>query len=182
MRLATVIAMSVLLGLAGAQSLIAQGTPGPKPGPEHARLGYFVGQWKLQGEVKPSPLGPGGKLAAADSCEWFEGQFSVVCRSEGTGPWGPTKAVGILGFDPEQEAYTYYEVNNSPMTIATVPKGAVQGTIWTYTDEPMMAGKRVKTRVTITEVSPSQFNFKSEMLGADGKWATTFEATATKTP
>ena len=37
----------------------------PKPGPEHARLGYFVGKWKAEGEMKPGPMGPGGKMTVS---------------------------------------------------------------------------------------------------------------------
>ena len=58
----------------------------PQPSPEHQRLGYFVGRWKAEGEIKASPMGAGGKMTSTDNCEWFEGRFSVVCRSEGQGP------------------------------------------------------------------------------------------------
>ena len=36
----------------------------PKPGPEHKRLGYFVGKWTAEAEMKPSPFMPGGKMSA----------------------------------------------------------------------------------------------------------------------
>jgi hypothetical protein len=36
----------------------------------------------------------------------------------------------------------------SSMTLATVPKGTVQRKTWSYTDENMMGGKKVKSRVT----------------------------------
>src|SRR5262245_59022983 len=72
-------------------------TPAPaaaKPGPEHERLGYFVGKWTTEGEIKPSPMGPGGKMTSTDTCEWFDGHFSVVCHSTGKSPAGPSKSVG----------------------------------------------------------------------------------------
>ena len=40
----------------------------PKPGPEHKRLGYFVGKWSTDGETKPNPFMPGGKMATKDTC------------------------------------------------------------------------------------------------------------------
>jgi hypothetical protein len=104
-------------------AVAAQSPQAPKPGPEHARLGYFVGKWKTEGEMQPSPMGPGGKMTGTDTCDWFEGPFTVVCRSEETGPWGPSKSIGILGYSTEEKVYTYYGVDNSPMTMATVPKG-----------------------------------------------------------
>ncbi len=51
------------------------------------------------------------------------------------------------------------------MTMATVPKGTVQGKTWSYTDESMMGGKKVKSRVTINEVSPTEYTFKMEIFG-----------------
>ena len=147
----------------------AQAAPPQKPGPEHQRLGYFVGRWKAEGQVKPSPMGPGGKVTATDDCEWFEGRFSVICRSEGQGPGGPMKSIGILGYSAEDKAYTYYGADNTGMTMSTVPKGTVSGKTWTYTDESTMGGQKMKSRVTIVEDSPTAYTFRMEIQGPDGK-------------
>jgi hypothetical protein len=152
----------------------------PKPGPEQQRLGYFVGRWKAEGEIKASPMGPGGKMSSTDNCEWFEGQFSVVCRSEGQGPGGPMKSVGILGYSAEDKAYTYYGVDNTGMTMSTVPKGTVSGKTWTYTDESTMGGQKVKSRVTLVEESATAYTFRMEIQGPDGKWIPTMESRNTK--
>ena len=66
------------------------------------------------------------------------------------------------------------------MTMASVPKGTVQGDTWTYTDEGLMGGQKMKTRVTIKELSPTEYTFKMEMAGPDGKWAPMMEAKSTK--
>jgi len=39
----------------------------PKPGPEVKKLDYFVGHWTSEGNVKPGPMGPGGKFRMEDS-------------------------------------------------------------------------------------------------------------------
>jgi Protein of unknown function (DUF1579) len=152
----------------------------PKPGPEHERLGYFVGEWTSEGEMKPGPMGPGGKMTSSDTCEWYDGRFSVICRSEGTSPMGPNKNLGILGYSAEEKVYTYYGVDNSGMTMTSVPKGAVQGDTWTYLDESMMGGQKVKSRVTIKELSPTSYTFTMELQGADGKWTPMMESRNTK--
>jgi hypothetical protein len=152
----------------------------PKPGPEHKRLGYFVGKWTSTGEMKPGPMGPGGKISGTESCEWFEGGFSVVCRSDGKGPMGPMKSIGILGYSSEEKVYTYYGTDNSGMTMTSVPRGTVQGDTWTYNDEGMMGGQKVKTRVTIKELSPTEQSFTMEMQGPDGKWTTVMESKSKK--
>lgn len=152
----------------------------PKPGPEHQRLSYFVGNWTTEGEMKPSEMGAGGKISSTDKCDWFAGRFAVVCHSDGKSPMGPTKSLGILGYSAEEKAYTYSGVDNSGMTMTTVPHGTVQGDTWTYNDESMMGGAKVKSRVTIKELSPSAYTFKMDMQGADGKWATVMESKSTK--
>jgi Protein of unknown function (DUF1579) len=175
-----VLAACAVVSVAGPEVVAAQAPQAPKPGPEHEKLAYFVGKWTGQGELKPGPMGPGGKITSSDNCEWFEGRFSVICRSEGTTPMGPTKSIGILGYSPEEKVYTYYGVDNSGMTMASVPKGTLKGDTWTYHDEGMMGGQKVKTRVIIKELSPTAYSFKMEMQGPDGKWAPMMESKQTK--
>jgi hypothetical protein len=175
-----VLAACAVVSVAGPQVVAAQAPQAPKPGPEHEKIAYFVGKWTGQGELKPGPMGPGGKITSSDNCEWFEGRFSVICRSEGTTPMGPTKSIGILGYSPEEKVYTYYGVDNSGMTMASVPKGTLKGDTWTYHDEGMMGGQKVKTRVTIKELSPTAYTFKMEMQGPDGKWMPMMESKQTK--
>jgi hypothetical protein len=162
-------------------SAVAQAPPGPpKPGPEHQRLSYFVGKWVTEGEVKPGPIGPGGKISSNDTCEWFDGRFSVVCRGDGKMPSGPAKNLGILSYSTEEKVYTYYGIDNSPMTMMQAARGSVKGDTWTYTDEGMMGGQKIKSRVTIKELSPTAYTFKMEMAGPDGKWAPVMESKSTK--
>ena len=176
-RMLTVAAVASIVTL---QVAVGQGQPPAKPGPEHARLAYFVGKWKAEGEVKPGPMGPGGKITTTDDCQWFEGKFSVICRTEGTTPNGPTRSIGILGYSSEEKVYTYYGVDNSSMAMSSVPKGTIQGDTWTYNDESTMGGQKVKSRVTIKEVSPKSYTFRMEFQGPDGKWVPAMESTNTK--
>src|SRR5207249_9655068 len=74
-------------------ALWAQAPPQmPKPGPEHQRLHYFVGDWETITEAKPSPFGPGGKITAKDHNVML-GDFFVVFHSDSTGPMGQQKTV-----------------------------------------------------------------------------------------
>jgi hypothetical protein len=177
-RMSSTLAMLAAVSLVSAQVAAAQAAP--KPGPEHKRLGYFVGKWSVEGEMKPGPMGPGGKFTSSDTCEWFEGGFSVVCRSEGKMPTGPARSIGILGYSTEDKVYTYYGVDNSGMTMASVPRGTLQGDTWTYTDESTMGGAKVKSRVTIKELSPTAYTFRMDFQGPDGKWMPVMEAKNTK--
>jgi Protein of unknown function (DUF1579) len=175
----TTLAVIAALSAVGAQVAEAQA---PQPTAEHKRLGYFVGKWKVEGEMKPGPMGPGGKFTSSDTCEWFEGGFSVICRSEGKMPAGQVKSLGILGYSPEEKVYTYYGTDNSGMGMASVPKGTLQGDTWTYNDESTMGGAKVKSRVTIKELSPTSHTFRMEFQGPDGKWMPAMESKSTKAP
>ena len=54
----------------------------PKPGPELKKLDMFAGAWTLDGDMKPSPMGPGGKTTESEKCEWMEGGFFLVCHTD----------------------------------------------------------------------------------------------------
>src|SRR5260370_23596819 len=93
-----VCALSVLAGAALAQ-------PGgmPKPGPEVKRLGYFVGTWNTEGEMKASAFGPGGKFTSTDHNEWFPGNYFVVLHSQRKSPMGPMQELAVLGYNAEDK-------------------------------------------------------------------------------
>lgn len=169
------------VALAGAGLVTTAGAQPPaQPGAEHKRLEYFVGKWTTEGKVEAGPMGPGGTMTSTDTCEWFEGRFAVICRSEGKTPMGPMKSLGIIAYSPDTKTYTYYGVDSSGMTMTTVPQGTVQGKTWTFTDESMMGGQKMKSRVTITEVSPTEQTFKMEIQGPDGKWMQVMESKGKK--
>lgn len=158
----------------------AQPSQPPKPGPEHQRLAYYVGTWRSEGKMEPGPMGPGGTMTSTDTCEWFEGRYAVVCHYDGKSSMGPSKGLGIISYSAEEKVYTYYGTDSSGMTMTTVPRGMVQGDTWTYTDEPSMGGKKMKTRITIKELSADAYTFKMEMQGPDGKWMPVVQSKSTK--
>jgi hypothetical protein len=90
-----------------AVALVAQQKPEmTKPGPEHQKLGAFVGNWTFEGEMKPGPMGPGGKMTGTDRIQWLPGNFFVERRYEGKGPMGEMKGLEILAYDAAKKTYT----------------------------------------------------------------------------
>ncbi len=168
--------ISLLFSLTAA--LAQEAGKAPKPGPEHKRLGYFVGKWTSEAETKASPFGPAGKITMSDTYEWFTGGFSVVCHSQGKGPMGQMKGLAIMSYSPEEKNYTYYAVES--MGMAEMSKGTVKGDTWTWTSESKMGGKVVKSRFIIKELSPSSYSYKWETPGASGSWTTIMEGKETK--
>ena len=172
---AVVVCAVVLFGLG-----IAQAQEAPEPTAEHKKLGYFVGTWLSEAELMENPWMPAGKFTGKSHCEWFDGGFAVVCKSEGEGPMGPTRDLGIMGYNMDAEVYTYYGIDNGPMTMLSVPQGKVDGDTWVYDDESMMDGKMVKSRYTIVQKSERAYSFEWAMAGEDGTYKVMMKGTSTK--
>ena len=169
-----------VLALACASTLAAQNPPAPpQPGPEQQKLGFFAGRWNSAGELKPGPMGPGGKVTGTNVCEWFQGGFHLVCRSEGTSPMGAMKSMGILGYDTDRKRYTYYGVDNSGMGAGDMAYGQVSGDTWTWEGETMMGGQAVKQRYVAKQLSPDSYSWEFSMSMAGGPW--TVGGTGTET-
>src|SRR5947209_10580005 len=83
----------------------------PKAGPEQAKLKYFVGDWKSEGEVKPGPVGPGGNFTETVHSEML-GDFFVVIHSDGKFAGMPLMSTSMMSYDPKQSAYIYDEYNS----------------------------------------------------------------------
>jgi hypothetical protein len=163
-----------------AVSMQAQQAPEgpPKPGPEVKRLAYAIGTWKIEGEAKPFGPMPGGKFTATQKCEWYAGGFFLMCHSDGTSPMGPEKAVSFQGYDPNEKVYTYHEFNNTGEAIAS--KGTVNGDTWNWTAESKMGDTTIGVRVTVKEVSRTEYTFKLEMSQNGGEFSVVQEATGRK--
>jgi hypothetical protein len=162
-------------------TLYAQNPPAPpQPGPAQAKLAFFAGRWTSDAEMKPGPMGPGGKMTGTDTCEWFAGGFHVVCRGEGHSPMGDMKNLGILGYDSERQRYTYYGIDNSGMGSGDMAYGQVSGDTWNWEGESMMGGKPVKFRYTVKQLSPDSYSFQLDMSMDGGPWATSMMGTETR--
>jgi hypothetical protein len=149
-----------------------------KPGPEHARIGYFAGTWHFEGEAKASPMGPAGTLSGTDTCTWFAGGFQLVCQGDMTGPRGPGKGGSIWAYDPMQRSYTYY--GYSSLGDAFYVRGNVTGQVWTWNAEFPVDGGTVQARVTLTEESPTAYTYRFEMSPDGTTWTVAEEGRATK--
>jgi hypothetical protein len=152
----------------------------PVPGPETQKLGFFVGKWKTSGEVKETPFMPAGKYSGQETCEWFPGRWSVVCRSKGKGPMGPAEGLGIMTWSGDEKAYLYFGIDNSPMVPTSLPRGTLSGDTWTYEDESRMGGQLVKSRYVMVQTGRNSYRATWSILGPDGKWKPVMEGTGTR--
>ena len=178
-------ARRLLTAAIAASTLLAAGTAhagdeAPKPGPDHARLGFFVGKWKTTGVINDSPIMPGGKFTEKSDCQWFSGNFSVICKTKGKGPAGPMEAMAIMGWSGEEKIYVFYGVESNPMAWTTVPRGTYADGTWTFEDESKMGGQMVKSRYVIKQVDRKGYTSTWSILGQDGQWKVLMEATSTR--
>ena len=150
----------------------------PKPGPEHKRLDMFVGAWTLEGDMKPSAMGPGGKISENEKCEWMEGGFFLVCHADFKSSMGDVSGVSIFGYSGDDKTYTYREFNSLGEFMES--KGSVDGDTWIWTGDDKMNGMIMKGRFTMKIASPTSYNFTYEMSQDGTKWTTVMDGKATK--
>jgi hypothetical protein len=154
------IATLLLAGVASAQM--------PKPGPETKKLDYFAGNWTCDGDLKPGPMGPGGKMTMTDESNWMDGGFFVVLHSQfKSASMGNGNSIAFLGYDSDEKKYTYNEFNSMGETV--VSKGTVDGDTWTWMGD--MKAPPGKGRYTEKLLSPSAYSFKFEFSSDGNTWA-----------
>ena len=174
MKTLTISAAVLLL----ATTALAQMQP-PKPGPEQKKLDMLVGSWTLEGDVKPNPMGPGGKVNESEKCEWMEGGFYLVCHLDyKSASMGNGSGLSLMGYSTDDKAYTYREFNSFGEFDDS--RGTLDGDTWTWTNDEKMGGMTMKGRFTIKMTSASSYNFTFDMSQDGAKWSTVMDGKACK--
>jgi len=150
----------------------------PKPGPEHKKLDMFAGSWMLDGDMKASAMGPGGKMTENEKCEWMEGGFFIVCHADFKSSMGDGSGLTLMGYSPDDKSYTYREFNS--WGEFTDSKGTVDGDTWTWVKDEKMGGTTMKGRFKMTIASPTSYAFSYEMSPDGTKWTMVMDGKATK--
>lgn len=167
------------ISLASGQTSLDSG-PTLFPSPEHQKMDYFAGDWKLQGTIKPGPNGPGGDFTSTEHSEWVSGSFFLHTRSNMHSATGDVNGVRVMEYNADDKLYTnnaYNSLGGHQMAI-----GHVLDNTWTWTSEGKLNGVISKGRYTVTVVSPVAYTFKYETLTPTGAWALVMEGKATKSP
>ncbi|HEX3469914.1 MAG TPA: DUF1579 family protein [Silvibacterium sp.] len=174
-----IVTTALMAILAGVASSVQAQMPVPKPAPEVKKLDYLAGTWKMDGEVKPGPMGPGGKMTMTGENAWMDGGFFLVSHSkfEGAG-MGSGSSTSFAGYNPDQKAYTYDEFNS--MGEAEHSNGTIDGDTWTWTSDEKMGGQTMKGRYTMKVLTPTSYNFKFELSPDGTTWNTVMDGKATK--
>ena len=176
MNLKTILLSTLVLMTASAWAQMA-----PKPGPEVKKLDYFVGTWSVEGTIAQGPWGAGGKFTSIDTTEWMPGSFFVEGHSDFKMPpevGGEGKATSFMGYDTDENAYTYDEFNSQGRR--EVSKGTVSGDTWTWASTQTYSGQEVKQKMTIKVLTPASYSLKFEISMDGTNWMTFMDGKATK--
>jgi hypothetical protein len=178
MKRASTISVFLILLFAIAVSAQAQ-IQMSKPGPELKKLDFLAGIWTMDGELKPSPMGGGGKITGTDQIEWMDGGYFLVWHSKVTsGVMGNFSATAYMGYNTNDKVYTYDDFNS--MGEAEHSKGTIDGDIWTWVADEKVGGTTVKGRYTMKILSPKAYSFKFEMSEDGTSWTTVMDGKSTK--
>jgi hypothetical protein len=169
--------MILALTLAGVLGAMAQTEP-TKPASEVKKLDVFVGTWTLDGNMKPGAMGPGGSMTENERCEWMEGGFYLVCHSDYKSSMGNGIGLSVMGYSPDDKAYTYREFNSFGEFDDS--RGMLDGDTWTWTSDEKMNGMTMKGRFTMKMTSATSYNFTFDMSQDGTKWSTVMDGKATK--
>ena len=74
------------------------------PGPEHERLGVWIGEWRAEG-TNYAADGAKSPWLSDESVEWLAGRFFVVQRWNEHGSAEPFIGLGVMGYDSETKRY-----------------------------------------------------------------------------
>lgn len=150
----------------------------PKPGPELKKLDSFAGTWTLDEELKPGPMGPGGKITQTEKCVWQENGFYLICNSNYTGAMGSGVSLSVMGYSTADKVYTYNEFNSWGESGDS--KGTVDGDAWTWTSDMKMGSTTMKAKYTVNMLSPRSYTYAYAISRDGDKWTTVMDGKATK--
>jgi hypothetical protein len=151
----------------------------PEPGLEHKKLNYFVGDWSLVGQRRPSAVGPGGKFTLTEHNEWMEGGFFLINRGSAKTQTGNGTSLGIMGYDSDQKTYTYHIFTSGGEH--EFSRGTLEGDTWTWKKEEITGREAVRERYTVKQLSPTSYTFEFAIAKAWTDWSIVNQGNATKT-
>jgi hypothetical protein len=176
MKHATLVAVALF---ACTTALAAQPQEAPKPGPDQQKMAAFVGNWTFEGDMKPGPLGPGGKVTGTDRIQWLPGNFFIERRFNFKGPMGEIQGLEVLGYDAASKGYTYNAFDNMGGTGNGTM--TVSGSTWNATGTMKMGPQTIHERCKLAFSANATVLTISCEMSADGKkFAPTLEGKATK--
>jgi hypothetical protein len=170
--------LPLLLVACFATATLAQ-TPAPKPDPEMKKLAVLVGHWTYEGEYKPGPLGPGGKVTGTETDQEILAGFFLEGRQTEKGAMGETHTLDLYGYDPVNKNFTFSAFTDDGSSYSGVM--TISETTWTWSGKMTTAGGEVLFRGTnILAADGMSFTQKMEVSSGGKTWMPVYESKWTK--
>lgn len=151
----------------------------PKPGAEHKKLDYFVGDWTSEADMKPGPWGAGGRMVMHEHSEWMEGGYFLILRSSYKNTaMGDGSSIAFMGYDFQEKVYTYDEFNSSGEHNHST--GTIAGDTWTWMSDIKAGPQTMKGRFTVKILPPNAYSYKFEVSPDGTNWNQIMEGKDTK--
>lgn len=158
------VVMMVCLAL-GATPAFAQ----PKAAAEGSQLSFFLGRWTVEGQARSTPTGAYSRLTGTETCAWFSGGPSVVCRETTQNGGGEVDSIYILSFDPAKKQYSVHGTDNTGAI--TSGTGTVSAGVWKWTVDSRDAdGAVTPMRFTFRQAGPGARSMEVEAAAGKGTW------------
>ena len=141
--------------------------------PERKKLDAMVGTWRIDVDLKATPLSAPAKASGTEECQWFADRH-VVCRGEAKGPAGTYSQMRTLSYIPAQKQYALYTIDS--LGTALIAYGQVSGDTWTFTTMQ----SPLSIRVTL-KMAAASYTALAEFAGPDGKFLPLSEIRGTRT-
>ena len=161
-RIATII-VAVLLALPG--------TAAAQSVPDYKKLDPMVGRWRIDVDLKATPISQATKATGTEECEWFANRH-VVCRSEAKGTTGTYSQMRTLSYVPAQKQFAAYTIDSLGTTL--IAYGQVSGDTWTFTSQ-----SGLNIRLTL-KIAAASYTAMVEFAGPDGKYLPLSEVRGTR--
>src|ERR671912_636796 len=97
---------------------------------DQKRLDPMVGRWRVDVDLKATPLTQAAKATGTEECQWFADRH-VVCRSDAKGPAGSYSQMRTFSYTPARKDFAVYAVDS--LGTALLANGQVSGDTWTFT-------------------------------------------------
>ncbi len=140
--------------------------------PEQKALQPMVGKWRVEIDLKATPISQAATATGTEDCEWF-GNRHVVCRSEAKSATGTYSQMRTLSYIPAQKQYAAYTIDS--LGTALIAYGQASGDTWTFST----AQSALTIRLTL-KVAARTYTALAEFAGPDGKYVPLSEIRATR--
>jgi len=147
--------------------------------PEMKKLNVLVGRWTYEGEYKPGPLGPGGKITGEYTIQMILKGFFLEARQTEKGAMGETRSLEIVAYDPVSKNFVFniYRDNGSTSS-GTV---TVSGNTITWEGKCIVDEKKFLSKDPFVFAGDWTSASAKTEISADGKtWTPFFEGKLTK--